>query len=251
MKQGIRKRYEKQKIEEFQEILKEGAVYTVFQPIIDLVNGNVLAYEALSRIDRENSVLNIAEMFEIADDTGHVWALEKLCRKKALKAGAKKPKHAKLFLNVDGNVLQDPTFIEGFTSKKATKQGLQPSDIVFEITERSDVENYQILQKIIQHYKKQGYEIALDDVGAGYSGLNRVVNTNPGYLKADMELVRDIDKNQAKQAMIKLLQNYCDTMGYRLIAEGIETKDELETVIQMGVRYGQGYFLGRPERGFK
>lgn len=242
---------EKNKIDEFYKILDERAIYPVFQPIVDLHTAKIAGYEALSRIDRKEPVLMIADMFTIADKVGCVWRLEKLCRKKALKAAVKKPEHSKLFLNVDGNILQDAGFIEGFTNRKAAKVGVPASDIVFEITERSDVENYQILQKVMKHYADQGYEIALDDVGAGYSGLNRVVNTNPKYLKADMELVRNIHQNKAKRIMIELLLKYCQEMGSVLIAEGIETEEELKCLMEIGVQYGQGYFLGRPDREFQ
>ena len=237
-------------INEFVNIIEEKSIYAVFQPIVSLMTGEVKGYEALSRIDNARSKLSISELFEIAEETGAIWILEKLCRKKALKAAAVKPEGTKLFLNVDGNILQDPTFIKGFTNKKAAKHGVKSSDIVFEITERSDIENYKILQEVIKHYADQGYEIALDDVGAGYSGLNRVVNTNPQYLKADMELVRNIHMNKAKQKMMKLLMEYCDEMGYKIIAEGIETAEELQCLIEIGIPYGQGYFLGKPDRRF-
>lgn len=240
-----------EKAEEFYEILEKKAIYPVFQPIINLKTGQVAGYEALSRIDRKNTSFNIADMFKVAEQLGAVWKLEKLCRNKALKAASGKPQNTKLFLNVDGKVLQDEHFIQGFTNRKAAKAGVSSSDIVFEITERSDIENYRILQKIMKHYVDQGYEIALDDVGAGYSGLNRVVNTEPNYLKADMELVRNIQNSKAKKAMMALLLHYCDEMGTIMIAEGIEKAEELQCLCELGVHYGQGYFLGMPDRTFR
>ena len=103
----------------------------------------------------------------------------------------------------------------------------------------------------MKHYADQGYEIALDDVGAGHSGLNRVVNTTPDYLKADIELVRDIHKYKKKEIMMKLLLDYCNVTGAILIAEGIETAEELECLHSLGVHYGQEFFLGKPERAFE
>lgn len=93
----------------------------------------------------------------------------------------------------------------------------------------------------MKHYADQGYEIALDDVGAGHLGLNRVVNTTPDYLKADIELVRDIHKYKKKEIMMKLLLDYCNATGAILIAEGIETVQELECLHSLGVHYGQGF----------
>ena len=161
-----------------------------------------------------------------------------------------KPSGTKIFLNVDGQIFQDSNFISGFTNRKLEKFGLLNEDIVFEITERTDIENYVLLQAIMNHYIDQGYQIALDDVGAGYSGLNRVVNTTPNYLKADIELVRNIHLSKSKQSMMKLLVEYCDEMGLKLVAEGIETQEELECICNLHVHYGQGYYLGIPERKF-
>lgn len=237
--------------EEFYKILERKAIYPVFQPIVNLQTGEVAGYEALSRINKQDTNLMISDLFVIAEQMGCVWKLEKLCRNKALKAAADKPEKAKIFLNVDGNIIQDKSFIQGFTNRKAAKAGVPASDIVFEITERSDIENYQILQQIMNHYANQGYEIALDDVGAGYSGLNRVVNTSPNYLKADIELVRGIHKDKKKELMMKFLLQYCNETGVTLIAEGIETDAELECLYRLGVHYGQGYFLGRPNKGFE
>ena len=206
--------------DEFYKILERKAIYPVFQPIVNLQTGDVAGYEALSRIDRHDTTLMISDLFVIAE-------------------------------HVDGNIIQDKSFIQGFTNRKAAKAGVPSCDIVFEITERSDIENYQILQQIMKHYADQGYEIALDDVGAGYSGLNRVVNTSPNYLKVDIELVRDIQKHKKKEIMMEFLLHYCNETGAILIAEGIETEAELECLCRLGVHYGQGYFLGRPDRTFK
>ena len=239
------------KADELYKILERKAIYPVFQPIVNLQTGNIAGYEALSRIADINTTIMISELFVIAEKEGCVWELEKLCGNKALMAAANKPEKLKLFLNVDGNIFQDKSFIQGFTNRKAAKAGVLLRDIVFEITERSDIENYQILQQIMKHYADQEYEIALDDVGAGYSGLNRVVNTSPDYLKADIELVRNIQKQKKKKIMMELLLHYCNATGTILIAEGIETAEELKCLHSLGVHYGQGYFLGKPDSAFK
>ena len=243
-------------------ILDTKAIYPVFQPIVDLETCQVVAYESLSRIGNKELYMNIEELFKVAEAYGYVWKLEKLCRDKALETSVNKPLETKIFLNVDGQIFQDSNFISGFTfcffvlfvfgftNRKLERFGLLNEDIVFEITERTDIENYVLLQSIMNHYIDQGYQIALDDVGAGYSGLNRVVNTTPNYLKADIELVRNIHLSKSKQSMMKLLVNYCDEMGLKLIAEGIETQEELECICNLHVHYGQGYYLGIPERKF-
>ena len=175
------------KIQALLEILDTKAVYPVFQPIVDLENGNVVAYESLSRIESKKLDINIEELFQVAEACGCAWKLEKLCRYKALKTSMNKPSRTKICLNVDGQIFQDSNFISGFTNRKLEKFGLFNEDIVFEITERSDIENYVLLQAIMNHYIDQGYQIALDDVGAWDSGLNRVVDTTPNYLKVGID----------------------------------------------------------------
>ena len=231
-------------------ILDTKAIYPVFQSIVDLETCQVVAYESLSRIGNKELYMNIEELFKVAEAYGYVWKLEKLCRDKALETSVNKPLETKIFLNVEGQIFQDSNFISGFTNRKLEKFGLLNEDIVFEITERTDIENYVLLQSIMNHYIDQGYQIALDDVGAGYSGLNRVVNTTPNYLKADIELVRNIHLSKSKQSMMKLFVEYCDEMGLKLIAEGIETQEELECICNLHVHYGQGYYLGLPDCKF-
>lgn len=244
------KKSQEENMEELAEIIAEKKLYTVFQPIVSLRDGKVFGYEALSRISKPDTSLTIARLFALAEKAGCVWELEKICRKKALKRSKRKPAGVKLFINVDGEVLQDKNFVEGFTGKKIKKYGLEAQDIVFEITERSDIENYKKLKAIIKHYKNQGYEIALDDVGAGYSGLNRIVNVSAEYMKLDHELVRDIDKKQTKQLIVGYLQRYCEELGMAMVAEGIETEGELQCLLRIGVTFGQGYFLGKPNEDF-
>lgn len=209
-------------------ILDTKAIYPVFQPIVDLETCQVVAYESLSRIGNKELYMNIEELFKVAEAYGYVWKLEKLCRDKALETSVNKPLETKIFLNVDGQIFQNSNFISGFTNRKLEKFGLLNEDIVFEITERTDIENYVLLQSIMNHYIDQGYQIALDDI----------------------ELVRNIHLSKSKQSMMKLLVNYCDEMGLKLIAEGIETQEELECICNLHVHYGQGYYLGIPERKF-
>ena len=102
------------KADEFYKILERKSIYPMFQPIVNLQTGRVSGYEALSRIDRSSTTLTISDLFVIAEQVGCVWKLEKLCRNKALKAAVEKPENVKLFLNVDGNIIQDKAFIQGF-----------------------------------------------------------------------------------------------------------------------------------------
>lgn len=236
--------------EEFFAILNGGHIKTVYQPILSLQNGSVLGYEALSRICLPECELNIEQLFSIARRVRKLWELEKLCRTTALETAAKKVRCSKLFLNVDPNLIYDPDLREGFTHEKLEEYGLNPDDVVFEITERSAIGEMRIFTESIAHYQKQDFKIAIDDFGAGYSGLSRVCALHPNYIKIDMELVRNIQAVASKSSLVGSIVKFCRETGVSLIAEGIETEEELDTLIRLGVDYGQGYFLGRPQNEF-
>lgn len=243
-------RLEESKIREFFTILKKEAVKTVFQPIVSLETGEIFAYEALSRITIEKPALTIDQLFDMANQMGQLWNLERLCRGKALQEAADKPEGAKIFLNVDGNIILDNEFVCGFTKDFLKKYGLQTRDIVFELTERTSVDNRDTFRRAVNHYKRQSFEIAIDDAGSGYSNLNRISFVEPNYIKIDMELIREIHLSKAKRSIVGIMAKFCKEMGSVLIAEGIETEDELKCLVEMGIPYGQGYYFSRPSEGF-
>ena len=238
------------RIEQFYNVLGEKKITTVFQPILDLWQKEVLGYEALSRVTDENMNISIKDMFQTAVAVGELWKLEKLCRKKAIENAASLPEGKKLFLNVDANVILDQNFKSGFTKKNLEKHNIKPESIVFEITERSDVNNQKILKRVVKHYVEQGFEIAIDDVGSGYSGLNRINSLEPQFLKIDYELVHNISESKSQRALVALIVKYCSEMNIAAIAEGIETEEELKCILKLGVRYGQGFLFAKPESGF-
>ena len=241
---------DEKQIEEIHQIIENEYVKSVYQSIVSLKCGEVFAYEALSRVTKARCSMSIGEVFQTASQADCLWELEKLCRKRALKGAVYKPQKAKLFLNVDGNVMLDDQFVSGFTKDKIRKYGLKTNDVVFEITERSDFNNREQMKDLVKHYKKQGFSMALDDFGTGYSGLNRLHDLEPRYVKIDYSLIHDIHKDSSQMSLVEMLVGHSKNMGYSLIAEGIETKEELECVIHLGVEYGQGFYLGMPNDHF-
>lgn len=227
-------------------ILNEKRISPVYQPIVSLEDGEIFGYEGLSRINMLECEFNTEEMFIIAEKLNKVWELEELCRIKTLKNAMDKPDWKKLFINVDPKVIRDEKFINGTTVKYLKMYGLTPKDIVFEITERSSIGDAEAFEKTVQHYKNQDYQIAIDDFGSGYAGLRRVCALSTNYLKIDMAIVRNIDKDDTKRTLVESFVLFCENANIGLIAEGIETEQELQTLIELGVSYGQGYFLGMP-----
>lgn len=233
-----------------EEIIKEERISPVYQPIVSLSTGEIFGYEALSRFDlqrNESDTVSTRDIFQTAYQSGQLWDLERLCRKKALE-GARHISHGlKLFLNVSPNVIHDNQFRSGFTNKYLNKYGISATDVVFELTEHMAIENMDSFKSVLNHYRRQGYETALDDVGAGESGLNTLLALNPTYLKLDMEIIRDIEKHHNKRSLVKAFVQFANTSNTILIAEGIETEKELAVLSELGVDYGQGFYLGRPE----
>lgn len=233
------------------EIIKNKEIRAVFQPIVSLQSGKVYAYEALSRITLKKCSFHIGEAFEIAQEMNCLWAFEKLCRVNSIKMAAQKPRHAKLFLNVDPNIIHDSSFISGVTGEKLEKYNLDCSDIVFEATERSAIKDIDTFRKSLRHYRQQGFSVAVDDVGSGYSGINRIFEINPQYIKIDMEIIKNIEKDACKRSFVAALAQFAADSHIALIAEGIETKEQLEAVISLHIDYAQGYYLAKPSSKFE
>lgn len=241
-------------IEALDYIIHNKQIRTVFQPIISLNNGSILGHEALSRITCDNEIKNPDMLFTIAGEYNRLWDLELLCRTITLEAAFKfmiPPYNKKLFINVNPNIIHDESFKKGFTKAFLNEYNIAPQNVIFEITERNVIMDMSGFRATIDHYKSQNYKIAIDDAGAGYSGLNLISDINPNYIKLDMKMIRGIDKDSLKYALVKGMVELSKVSSIYLIAEGIETYEELVTLINLGVQYGQGYYIQFPESEIK
>lgn len=238
-------------IDSLDSVIEYEQIRTFFQPIVSLKDASVMGYEALSRGPKGSWLEQPGVLFRVAAERNRLWELEYLCRLKAIERSKEISRTKKIFINVDPKVILDERYKIGFTKEFLTAHGIDPTHIIFEITERTCVEDYQGFLKVINNYTDQGYEIAVDDTGAGYSGLRMLAEVHPQYIKIDMELVRDIDKKRINQALIKALRDFADATDMKVIAEGIETIEELNTLIGLEVEYGQGYLFQRPAEQLK
>ncbi|QUG41469.1 GGDEF domain-containing protein [Psychrobacillus sp. INOP01] len=230
----------------FRYILEEKAIETVFQPIISLQTGQIYGYEALTRGPINTVLHNPENLFDYALKTGKLWELENVCRANALKCAHELQAEGKLFLNVNPNIMNDPKFKQGFTKEFLSLFQMDSDSIVFEITEREAINNLKDFINTIDHYKRQYYQIAIDDVGSGYSGLNIITDVRPHFIKLDMKLTRNINKDRTKQLLVRSLCEFANYSQIHIIAEGIETMEELHTLIDIGVHFGQGYYIQKP-----
>ena len=239
--------------ENFMDILENQRIRPVFQPIVSLKDGKIIGYEALSRIVEPREITCSEELFHLAGIYGKVWELEQVCRGKILEKyhGLKRSERQKLFLNVNPIVIHDKEFRAGFTSGYLKQYGVDLKNIVFEVTERNAIDDVKGFKDTIRHYKSQGYQIAVDDAGSCYSGLNLICDIVPHYLKLDILLIKDIHKDAIKCAMVKAMVEFANLANIQLIAEGIECEEELKMLLKLGVHNGQGFFLRKPDEELK
>lgn len=240
--------------EDFMDILEKQRIKPVFQPIVSLKDARIVGYEALSRIVEPQIISSSEELFRLAGIYGKLWELEQLCRKKILEKYhdcADEMSGLKLFLNVSPMVIHDKEFCSGFTSQYLSQYDIDIQNIIFEVTEKNAVEDVQGFKDTIRHYKMQGYQIAIDDAGSCYSGLNLICDVVPHYLKLDCSMIHDIDKDTIKYAMVKSMVDFANLVDIQIVAEGIETEDELRAVFNLGVHNVQGYYLKKPNNDFK
>jgi EAL domain-containing protein (putative c-di-GMP-specific phosphodiesterase class I)/GGDEF domain-containing protein len=188
-------------------------------------------------------------MFEKAREWNLSWELEYACRDAAFEAVSRLPENRrqkKFFLNVSPHIFSDERFTSGITMETLRQRNLNPENLVIEITETTSVDDYVRFEEIIKHYVSQGYNVALDDFGAGHSGLVTLVAMTPHYIKFDRALISEINRYPYKEKLLKSIIAFGAGVNISTIAEGIETLEELSTLTRLGVDYGQGFFFARP-----
>lgn len=228
------------------DLIASRAVAVAFQPILDLNDGMIVAYEALTRIVPESGFDNPGALFAAAAEHGLLWELEAVTRAAAIEAAASWPSDTRLFLNTTPSVFADPRFPDSLRSAVQGARGLSPDRVVLEITELSDEQDFPGLAEQVRRLRGLGFDAAIDDAGAGASGLNRIMIIRPAWIKLDRAFVRGIDSDHYKQNLVRFFAHFARLSGVSIIAEGIERREELATVIGLGLRYAQGYYLGKP-----
>ncbi|MHA6483281.1 EAL domain-containing protein [Paenibacillus sp. strain BS8-2] len=230
----------------YRELVDSKLIFPVYQPIISIRSGDAFGFEALTRLPANAWFGGPMDLFRYAEDNGGVYRLDRLARELAINGCLKLRNDQKLFINVMAQIMEDPRFSPGRTISLLEEHHLSPHQVVFEITERNSIEDYPSVKKALEHYRSQGYRIAIDDVGAGYSSLQSIVELRPDYMKVDRSIIQHIHNDDVKAHILTTLQEVAGKIGSELIAEGIESGEELEKLVQMGIPYAQGYFLGRP-----
>lgn len=213
-----------------------------FQPIIDFEQKSVFAQEALVRGLNKESAGEILSRLT----PENVYKFDQLCRVKAVALASKLKFDSFVSINFMPNAVYNPENCLRTTLKAAAENNFPVSRIIFEITEVERVNNDNHLKNIVVEYKRQGFKTAIDDFGSGYSGLNLLSIFQPDIIKLDMELIRDIDRHFVKRTIVKSAVQICRDLGITVIAEGIETKNELNVLRDFGLNLFQGYYFAKP-----
>ncbi len=231
-------------IKQLRFIIENEAVVPFFQPIYSLNPIQLLGVEVLARPQVKGRLSNPEILFREAIRYGMYYELEMMVWRKAIASAYKVLDKEFLFLNCDPHLIEhnhNDDVKELFASI-----GMDPGHVFFEITERSAISEFGIFFKRLSQYREQGFKIAIDDVGAGFASLEAIIQTKPEVVKIDRQIIMGALENNFKQSIVKLIVAFCNENDIICVAEGIEFKEDLEFLIDIGVQAGQGYYLHRP-----
>lgn len=224
---------------------------TWYQPIIHaktaLSDATAYAHEGLFRIrDESNTIVPPALAFQLAEGSDLLFSLDLVARRSAVECAARGRLKGKLFINFNPSSIYDPAYCLRATAAAINEIGLKPSDVVFEVTETHKAGDVNHLKGILAFYRTAGFQVALDDIGSGWSGLNLMQALRPDYVKIDMELVRDIHEDPYKQNIVTNLIRISRLNGIQVVAEGVEVEAEAKWLIEADADYLQGYLFAKP-----
>ena len=231
------------------DMLEHNSFTTHFQPIVYANGKEVYGHETLLRGIRKNGdIMSPLQMFKMAKDSNLLFNLDRQARETNITNSYKHKLNSKIFINFTPTAIYDPEFCLRTTMEKIKQFDISPDRIVFEVVESEEVE-VSHLNRILEFYRKEGFQIALDDLGSGYGSLNRLFNLRPAYVKIDIDIIRDIHKDKVKQSILKAIVNIAKDSGIMTIAEGVETKEERDFVVDAGLDLIQGYYFSKPLKG--
>lgn len=230
----------------FRRVLKEEALTPLYQPIVDLHSGDIIGFEGLIRGPSDSPLHGPTTLFNVARLCGETIELERLCRKIHVEKFVQMGLTGKLFLNMSPDVLMSPSENNTASMPELQMAGMAPENIVIELTESDPTSDYPGLRQAAADYRGFGLQIAIDDLGEGFSSLRLWSELRPEYVKIDKYFVQGIDQDPVKRQFVRSIFEIAQQSRSRIIAEGIETQAELEAVRSLGIQYGQGYLLARP-----
>lgn len=236
------------------DILREKRLRSVFQPIVSSsVDGSggssgctIFGYECLMRADVDGQMVLPGEMLEMARSSGLIFQLDLAARRSSILGASGHSIEQKVFINFAPNSIYNPYSCLDSTVRLVDEVGLKREQVVFEIIESERLPHGKLLGRIVDYYRENGFGVALDDVGSGYSSLQALMDLRPDYVKLDMGLTRRVHQDKTKATITRKLIETVQELGLKSIAEGIECEDEQRWVQSHGADFMQGYLFARP-----
>lgn len=228
-------------------LITKGALTAHFQPIVDLASSTIYGYESLARgVSDEGKLIYPDTLFRWGREGDMLFYLDRACRETSLKTAAVKNIASKVFINFIPTAIYDPEHCLQSTVKWAKQLDFNPKNIIFEVIESDHVADLDHLKKILDYYKSQGFMVALDDVGSGYSSLNMIAKLLPDIVKIDREIIDHIDTNVVNQSIFRAIVQIAKENNIIVLAEGIERAEEAAFCTREGANLAQGYYFGKP-----
>lgn len=221
-----------------EEALQSGLIYVAFQPLVDLRRRVTFGFEALVRSETP-AFPTAMSIIEQAVGNHFMGALGRALRHMAVTRCT----HHPLFLN-----LHPAEFDEGWLVRPDDAITLHDHDIFLEITESVPLTYFRYCHSVLREVRSKGIKVAVDDLGAGHSNLKYIADLAPEIVKLDRNLIAQLKRESRLQTLVTAIVDLCQRLGAKVVAEGIETREEMQAVLETGAHFGQGYFLGRPAR---
>ena len=218
----------------------------LFQPIVSLIEKKIIAYEAHISGPSDSALHSPLSLFETAERFNLSARLEFIARELTIKCYAELDINEKLFINASPLLLLQPEFKKSETLRLLNQYNVNPRSVVIELTEHRPPENFAFIRASAKHYRSMGFEIALDDLSAGYSGLRLWSELLPEYIKVDRYFIRGLNDMPAKLNYVRSIQSIAVSLNCNVIAESIETEEEFKAIEQIGISYAQGCYFAKP-----
>jgi EAL domain-containing protein (putative c-di-GMP-specific phosphodiesterase class I) len=227
----------REKLERVERVLSGGEIKPVFQPVVELETGRTVAVEALARFPGDPAYTP-DKWFRDAWEVGLGVPLELLAVTAAARALPRLPADIGLHINASPLAVASPGFLS------CVQEG--PERVTVELTEHLRIDDYDAFEMTLRPLREKGMKTAIDDFGAGYASLKHILRVRPDWIKLDISLTERIDEDEVALALATSLASFARAVDVDVVAEGIETKDQLEAVVELGLRHGQGFYFGVP-----
>ena len=213
-----------------------------YQPIVDVDSKTVFAHEALVRGPNGEGAFSV--LSQVTEQNRY--RFDQACRVKAIKGASRLGLQEYVSINFLPNAIYKPEVCIRTTLAAAAVHNFPVDRIIFEVTEGERIDDGPWFAQILREYKRCGFKTAIDDFGAGYAGMKLLSDFQPDIIKIDMDLIRNVDTNRSRQAIVRSLVRLCEDLGIQVVAEGIETAGERDFLHDAGIRLMQGYLFAKP-----